>query len=72
MKCSVFFKKKKKQRSQEFIQSLSSRSDEFLKEAYINLDSQSQLGIGNVHTIDELLAVDRELYNRGFIHQRDY
>ena len=66
------FKKREKRRSKDFINQLGEKSDEFLKEAYSKLDSYSLLGRASDNDIDELLAVDRELNRRGFVHGRDY
>ena len=65
-------KRREKRRTDDFISTLSQRSDDFLKESYSKLDAYSLLGSASNNDIDELLAVDRELERRGFVHRRDY
>lgn len=71
-KIKKYFHENQKKKSQAFIDSLSERSTDFLKEAYIQLDALSMTNYANEFTNNEAAAVAKEMHKRGLQHQYDY
>jgi len=65
------FKKRRKQRHEEFINTLSNQSDEYLIDAWMCLDSDSKES-SDEYTRPELRAVEKELDKRGYVDDMGY
>lgn len=61
------FKRRRKERYEEFIKNLSKQSDEYLFSGLSCLDMQYMEGIEDEYTITKLNAIEVELTKRGYV-----
>lgn len=65
------FKRRRKEKHEEFMKILSSQSDEYLIDAWMCLDSD-KMEDSDEYTRPELRAVEKELDKRGYVDDMGY